>query len=78
MSDRESRQGTGYSVLEIVQAFERASGRSVPYTIAPCQAQIEMSSFSQSRNVRFMCSPPSPVFVAPVAGVGATDDLASA
>jgi hypothetical protein len=33
---------------------------------------------AQSRNVRFMCSPPSPVFVAPVAGVGATDDLASA
>ena len=47
-------------------------------TYCACQAQIEMSSFSQSRNVRFMCSPPSPVFVAPVAGVGATDDLASA
>ena len=27
--------GTGYSVLDIVQAFERASGRPVPYTIAP-------------------------------------------
>jgi len=37
-----------------------------------------MSSSSQSRNVRFRWSPPSPVFVAPVAGVGATDDPASA
>ncbi|TKB32771.1 MAG: UDP-glucose 4-epimerase GalE [Nitrospira sp.] len=27
--------GTGYSVLDIVQAFEKASGRPVPYTIAP-------------------------------------------
>lgn len=27
--------GTGYSVLEIVRAFEQASGRSVPYKIAP-------------------------------------------
>ena len=27
--------GTGYSVLDIVQAFEQASGRSVPYKIAP-------------------------------------------
>lgn len=27
--------GTGYSVLEMVHAFERASGRSVPYRIAP-------------------------------------------
>lgn len=27
--------GTGYSVLEIVRAFEQASGRPVPYTIAP-------------------------------------------
>jgi UDP-glucose 4-epimerase len=27
--------GTGYSVLDIVRAFEQASGRSVPYTIAP-------------------------------------------
>lgn len=26
--------GRGYSVLEMVQAFERASGRAVPYTIA--------------------------------------------
>ncbi|MEP6878792.1 MAG: UDP-glucose 4-epimerase GalE [Nitrosospira sp.] len=27
--------GTGYSVLEMVRAFERASGRSVPYRISP-------------------------------------------
>ena len=26
--------GTGYSVLDIVRAFEQASGRSVPYKIA--------------------------------------------
>ena len=27
--------GTGYSVLDMVQAFERASGRSIPYRVAP-------------------------------------------
>jgi len=27
--------GTGYSVLEMVAAFEAASGRAIPYTIAP-------------------------------------------
>ena len=27
--------GTGYSVLDIVKAFEQASGRSVPYKVAP-------------------------------------------
>ncbi|MOA28758.1 UDP-glucose 4-epimerase [compost metagenome] len=27
--------GTGYSVLDMVRAFEQASGRSVPYRIAP-------------------------------------------
>ncbi|MBX3686152.1 MAG: UDP-glucose 4-epimerase GalE [Rhodocyclaceae bacterium] len=27
--------GRGYSVIEMVKAFERASGRSVPYSIAP-------------------------------------------
>ena len=43
-----------------------------------CQPNLEMSSFSQSRNVRFMLSPPSLVFVAPAAGVGVTDDPASA
>ena len=30
--------GTGYSVLEMVRAFERASGRAVPYQIAPRRA----------------------------------------
>ena len=27
--------GNGYSVLEIVRAFEKASGKSVPYKVAP-------------------------------------------
>jgi len=27
--------GVGYSVLEMVQAFEAASGRSVPYCVVP-------------------------------------------
>lgn len=27
--------GTGYSVLEIIHAFERASGKNIPYQIAP-------------------------------------------
>lgn len=27
--------GRGYSVLEVVKAFEKASGKSIPYTIAP-------------------------------------------
>jgi len=27
--------GRGYSVLEVVRAFEQASGRTVPYRIAP-------------------------------------------
>ena len=27
--------GRGYSVLEVVRAFEKASGRPVPYVIAP-------------------------------------------
>lgn len=30
--------GTGYSVLEIVKAFEKASGRPVPYEITPRRA----------------------------------------
>ena len=30
--------GCGYSVLELVRAFERASGRAVPYEIAPRRA----------------------------------------
>jgi UDP-glucose 4-epimerase len=27
--------GTGYSVLDMVKAFEKASGKEVPYCIAP-------------------------------------------
>ncbi|MEX1120660.1 MAG: GDP-mannose 4,6-dehydratase, partial [Balneolales bacterium] len=27
--------GKGYSVLEVVKAFEKASGKNIPYTIAP-------------------------------------------
>ncbi len=30
--------GTGYSVLDMVRAFERASGKSVPYKVAPRRA----------------------------------------
>jgi UDP-glucose 4-epimerase len=30
--------GTGYSVLDVVTAFERASGRSIPYEFAPRRA----------------------------------------
>ena len=30
--------GTGYSVLDIVKAFEQASGKSVPYAIKPRRA----------------------------------------
>ena len=44
----------------------------------PCQPNLEMSSSSQSRNVRFMASPSWPVLFAPVACVCATDGPASA
>ena len=30
--------GTGYSVLDMVKAFEKASGKEVPYCIAPRRA----------------------------------------
>jgi UDP-glucose 4-epimerase len=30
--------GTGYSVLEMVQAFEKASGQTIPYQVAPRRA----------------------------------------
>ena len=49
-----------------------------PTMIISALPTIEMSSFSQSRHVQFRFSPPSLVFVAPAAGVGATDDSASA
>ena len=30
--------GTGYSVLDVVKAFEKASGKKVPYKIVPRRA----------------------------------------
>ena len=30
--------GTGYSVLDMVKAFEKATGKNVPYRIAPRRA----------------------------------------
>ena len=30
--------GTGYSVLDVVKAFEKASGRPIPYDLAPRRA----------------------------------------
>ena len=59
--------GTGYSVLDIVQAFERASGRPVPYTIAPrrpgdiasCYADpqraFELLGWRAERGLEAMC-----------------------
>ncbi len=38
---------------------------------------LDMASFSHRRNVLVIFSPPSPVFVAQTAGIGATDDSAS-
>jgi UDP-glucose 4-epimerase len=38
--------GHGYSVLDAVRAFERASGRSVPYVIAPRRAGDVASSWA--------------------------------
>ena len=60
--------GTGYSVLEIVQAFELASGRSVPYKIAPrrsgdiasCYADpqqaCELLGWRAERGIGAMCA----------------------
>lgn len=59
--------GTGYSVLEVVQAFEKASGRSIPYTLAPrrdgdvaaCYADpafaIEQLDWRAERGIESMC-----------------------
>ncbi len=41
--------GTGYSVLDIVQAFELASGRSVPYKIAPRRSGDIASCYADSQ-----------------------------
>ncbi len=60
--------GRGYSVLEMVAAFERASGRDVPYEIAPRRAGDVATSYadpsraredlgwSAERNVDEMCA----------------------
>lgn len=59
--------GKGYSVLEIVQAFEKATGRTVPYTIMPrrpgdiaaCYADPAKSreelGFTATRGIQEMC-----------------------
>jgi UDP-glucose 4-epimerase len=60
--------GTGYSVLDIVRAFEQASGRSIPYKIAPrrsgdiasCYADpqraLELLSWRAERGLGAMCA----------------------
>jgi len=60
--------GTGYSVLDIVRAFEKASGRSVPYKIAPrrpgdiasCYADpqraFELLGWRAERGLSAMCA----------------------
>ena len=60
--------GRGYSVLEIIRAFEQASGRSVPYKIAPrrpgdvasCYADpqraFELLNWRAERGIGAMCA----------------------
>lgn len=60
--------GTGYSVLDMVQAFEKASGRPVPYRIAPrrpgdvaaCYADPKMAldllGWRAERGLEAMCA----------------------
>lgn len=60
--------GTGYSVLDIVRAFEQASGRSIPYKIAPrrsgdiasCYADpqraLELLDWRAERGLSAMCA----------------------
>lgn len=60
--------GTGYSVLEMVRAFEQASGKPVPYTIAPrrpgdiaaCYAGTALAAdllgWRTERNLEMMCA----------------------
>ena len=60
--------GTGYSVLDIVRAFEQASGRSIPYRIAPrrsgdiasCYANpqraLELLDWRAERGLNTMCA----------------------
>ncbi len=59
--------GKGYSVLEVIKAFEKASGRTVAYTIAPrregdiaaCYANpkraLELLDWSPQRTLEEMC-----------------------
>jgi UDP-glucose 4-epimerase len=59
--------GTGYSVLELIKAFEKASGRPVPYNIVPrragdiasCYADpklaLELMGWQAKRGVETMC-----------------------
>ena len=60
--------GLGYSVLDVVQAFEKASGRSIPYRIAPrrpgdiasCYADpkraFELLGWQAKRGLEEMCA----------------------
>lgn len=41
--------GTGYSVLEMVRAFERASNRTIPYQIAPRRAGDVAECYADTR-----------------------------
>jgi UDP-glucose 4-epimerase len=59
--------GRGYSVLEIIRAFEAASGTSVPFSVAPrragdiasCYASVDFSAqqlgWRASRDLKEMC-----------------------
>ena len=59
--------GKGYSVLEVVEAFKKASGRDVPYVIAPrrsgdiatCYADPsyakEILGWEATKNIEEMC-----------------------
>jgi UDP-glucose 4-epimerase len=44
--------GTGYSVLEMIKAFEAASGQSVPYQIAPRRAGDIASCYAKADKAR--------------------------
>jgi len=59
--------GTGYSVLDMVKAFEKASGKKIPYKIAPrragdiakCYANPnyanEVLGWKATKNINEMC-----------------------
>jgi UDP-glucose 4-epimerase len=44
--------GTGHSVLEVIQAFERASGMNVPYEIVARRPGDVASSYASSDKAR--------------------------